>query len=223
VRTRDDGGNPIDTDGQLLGFDPPAFNGPRELGQKLRASPKLSLCMVTQMYRFGLGRSETAEDDMRHPGHRDSLPRRRGDLPALLDAFVRSDAFSVAPACHLGRDAMNTPRFQARTPGIAERAPASACALPLLDAMVTDRGLPARRGPGADRDPGPAGHLLLGQRPARVGLGAHPGRRAQRRHAGPLHVQGVRAVAGRPDILPYLNVVTASAPRACGARGTAAR
>jgi Protein of unknown function (DUF1592)/Protein of unknown function (DUF1588)/Protein of unknown function (DUF1595)/Protein of unknown function (DUF1585)/Protein of unknown function (DUF1587) len=93
ARTSDDGGNPIDSSGQLLGFDPPAFNGPRELGQKLRASPKLSLCMVTQMYRFGLGRSETGEDACAIQAIETRFRAGGETFAALLDAFVRSDAF----------------------------------------------------------------------------------------------------------------------------------
>jgi hypothetical protein len=93
VRTRDDGGNPIDTRGSLVGFDPPEFNGPRELGQKLRSSPKLSLCMVTQMYRFGLGRSETADDACAIQAIETRFRAGGETFAALLDAFVRSDAF----------------------------------------------------------------------------------------------------------------------------------
>jgi hypothetical protein len=93
VRTRDDGGNPIDTRGNLFGVDPPAFNGPRELGQKLGQSPKLSLCMVTQMYRFGLGRSETADDTCAIQAIEAQFRAGGETFGALLDAFVRSDAF----------------------------------------------------------------------------------------------------------------------------------
>jgi hypothetical protein len=92
-RTRDDGGNPIDTRGRLIGFDPPEFDGARALGAKLRQSPKLGLCVATQMYRFGLGRSETADDTCAIESIEARFRAGGETFSALLDAFVRSDAF----------------------------------------------------------------------------------------------------------------------------------
>jgi hypothetical protein len=49
--------------------------------------------MVTQMYRFGLGRSETADDACAIQAIETRFRAGGETFAALLDAFVRSDAF----------------------------------------------------------------------------------------------------------------------------------
>jgi hypothetical protein len=92
-RTKDASGQPVDTRGNIFGFSEPAFTGPRELGAKLRASPTLSACMATQMFRYALARSETADDactlqlvaaDLAQGGH---------TFATLVESIVKRDAF----------------------------------------------------------------------------------------------------------------------------------
>ncbi len=51
---------PIDGAGELIGVGP--FNGPAGLADKLLASGNLEACVVTQLYRFAIGRREASED-----------------------------------------------------------------------------------------------------------------------------------------------------------------
>ena len=51
---------PIDGSGELVGVG--AFKGPAGLADQLLASGKLEACVVTQLYRFAVGRREAAED-----------------------------------------------------------------------------------------------------------------------------------------------------------------
>jgi hypothetical protein len=53
----------IDVSGTLSGTDVDGpFNGAIELAQKLSKSPQVATCTVRQLFRFGFGRYETADD-----------------------------------------------------------------------------------------------------------------------------------------------------------------
>jgi hypothetical protein len=89
-----DGGGPVDDRGEVVdgaggGF---TFQGARQLGEKLAASPTVAACLATQWYRFAFGRMEGS-------GDRCSLDRVKadftssGDLRQLLLSLVGTDAF----------------------------------------------------------------------------------------------------------------------------------
>jgi hypothetical protein len=99
LRTQDSRGAALDARGSLGGFDVPDFEGPRELGAKLRSSQDSARCAVTQFVRFASGHSETAEDRCLIDG---LLAAWQSGAPggpsaethaALVEAFIKSGAF----------------------------------------------------------------------------------------------------------------------------------
>jgi hypothetical protein len=93
ARATEASGAPVDTHGTIVGFDTPDFDGPRELGQRLRASPDLPGCIVTELFRFAQGRSDAADDACVIGQIREGFRAGGETYPALVDALVRSDAF----------------------------------------------------------------------------------------------------------------------------------
>jgi len=53
---------PLDTSGEIAGIPNSGFHSPKELGRVLADSPQCQLCIVKQLFRFALGRPETALD-----------------------------------------------------------------------------------------------------------------------------------------------------------------
>jgi hypothetical protein len=94
-----DGGRAVDDSGEVTAADGTGFRfqGARELGEKLAASPVVEQCLATQWYRFGFGRLEG-------PGDQCSLRELQAafaggrDLGALLVALTRTEAFRHRPA-----------------------------------------------------------------------------------------------------------------------------
>ena len=52
----------IDATAELVGIPDSSFSSPKELGQILGASPICQKCVVKQLFRYALGRSETQAD-----------------------------------------------------------------------------------------------------------------------------------------------------------------
>lgn len=85
---------PISGEGELLGVG--KFSGPAELGELMLGVPDLNHCVLTQLYRFAMGRYEL------HPDDRDAITRlvqgvpAGGDLPfeATLLEFITTPAFA---------------------------------------------------------------------------------------------------------------------------------
>jgi hypothetical protein len=92
-RERDARGGLIDARGSLLGLPEPDFDGPRELGQRLRATPALGACLATQLLRYAVGRTETDDDACVVEEIADRFARAGHGWDGLVEAVVRSDAF----------------------------------------------------------------------------------------------------------------------------------
>lgn len=94
-RWRDlDNGEPVDASGELVGTDVDgAFDGAVELSQKLATSTQAHDCVVSQVYRYALGRGTTAADLCSLGDLRAQFAASSGDVHALLLAVVTSDAF----------------------------------------------------------------------------------------------------------------------------------
>ncbi len=73
------------------------FDGPIELGQRLAQSPQVQACVVTQWYRYTMGRLETADDACSLRQVTDAFAASGGDLRRLLVALTTSDAFRFRP------------------------------------------------------------------------------------------------------------------------------
>jgi hypothetical protein len=94
-RWRDlDNGEPVDASGELIGTDVDgSFDGAIELSQKLATSTQAHDCVVSQVYRYALGRGTTAADLCSLGDLRAQFAEASGDVHALLLAVVTSDAF----------------------------------------------------------------------------------------------------------------------------------
>ncbi len=103
-RTQDSQGHPLTAEGAVNGMDPPHFRGPAELGQRLRASPDTSACVVKQVFRWATGRFEQKADECALERLTESFRASRHDLPALLVSLTASDAFRyVDPSLSLSQ------------------------------------------------------------------------------------------------------------------------
>lgn len=89
-----DGGEPVDASGELIGTDVDGpFDGAIELSNRLAASDQAHDCVVSQVFRYALGRSTGAADLCSLDDLRTQFAATSGDIRALLLAVVTSDAF----------------------------------------------------------------------------------------------------------------------------------
>ncbi len=87
-------GAPVDASGEIVGSDVAGrFSGVPALAQKLAVSKQVRGCYVKQWLRYGLGRSETAEDACTLERLQGAFEASGGDVLALLEALTQSDAF----------------------------------------------------------------------------------------------------------------------------------
>jgi hypothetical protein len=95
-RWRDsEGGQPIDASGMLKGTDVDGpFVGAVQLAQKLAASPQVADCAVKQLFRFGFGRFETAEDQPTLEELAGAFQTSKQKIVELLVAMTQVPAFS---------------------------------------------------------------------------------------------------------------------------------
>jgi hypothetical protein len=93
ARTKDSNGQPISTQGQLVGLTPPDFNGPVELAQKIASSTLFTDCVVRQLFRYSYGRSDDATDANGLTQMTTSFVTGNWDFIKGLTALVTSDAF----------------------------------------------------------------------------------------------------------------------------------
>lgn len=89
----DAAGASVPTGGRMVGLEQPDFADPRELATRLRASPKVSACVVRQVLRFAGGRSLAPSDDGWVASLDTSFRNSRLDFRELLVALVTSDAY----------------------------------------------------------------------------------------------------------------------------------
>jgi hypothetical protein len=94
-RWRDlDNGEPVDASGELIGTDiDGTFDGAIELSEKLATSTQAHDCVVSQVYRYALGRGTGTADLCSLDDLRAQFAEASGDMRALLLAVVASDAF----------------------------------------------------------------------------------------------------------------------------------
>jgi hypothetical protein len=84
----------IDAHGALTGTDSDGpFDGAVELADRLAASPEVQRCYVTQWFRFGYGRAETAADSCTLGALMDAASAKGGDVRELMVALTQTDAF----------------------------------------------------------------------------------------------------------------------------------
>jgi hypothetical protein len=95
-RWRDsEGGQTIDAAGMLKGTDVDGpFVGAVELAHKLAASQQVATCVVKQLFRFGYGRFETAEDDPTVAALGKAFGTNQQKIVELLVAMTQVPAFS---------------------------------------------------------------------------------------------------------------------------------
>ena len=91
----EDGGDAIDARGNLLSTRDAngAFNGVRELGQRLAQSGEVEECFARQWFRFALGRFERDVDECTLQQLMAAFESAGSDLRALPIALATSDAF----------------------------------------------------------------------------------------------------------------------------------
>ena len=92
-RTADSQGRPLTGQGSLEGFPNPGFVGPEELATRLRASPKVSACVIQNVVRFAMGRSIAPTDTPLIAAQDEAFRKNNLDFRSMLVAFVASDAF----------------------------------------------------------------------------------------------------------------------------------
>lgn len=91
-----DAGQPVDARGVLVGTDVDgAFDGAVALSERLAGSAQARGCVVSQVYRYALGRGTTVDDACGLMRLKAEFEDVRGDMRALLRAVVTSDAFRL--------------------------------------------------------------------------------------------------------------------------------
>ena len=92
-----DNGEAIDATGEITDPQDPelagAFNGVRELGEKLAASSQVTDCMATQWFRFASGRLEAEPDTCSLASVKSTFSATGGDLIELVVALTQTDDF----------------------------------------------------------------------------------------------------------------------------------
>lgn len=89
-----DNSYPIDAGGELISTDVDGpFTGAIELSQRLAGSARAHDCVVSQVYRYALGRGTGLDDLCSLADLRLQFAAASGDMRALLVAIVTSDAF----------------------------------------------------------------------------------------------------------------------------------
>lgn len=87
-------GEPLDTSGYMRGTDvDQPFSGPRELAEKLAASPQVRACLSKQWFRFALARDPGDGDACSLLAVETTLQDGDGDIREALVSLVTSDAF----------------------------------------------------------------------------------------------------------------------------------
>lgn len=88
--------------GTVEGLTPAAFEGPVELGRRLRASGRFESCAATQLLRFALGRAESRADDATLERLSRALVASSYRLPAMVQALATSEAFLTLGDAEVG-------------------------------------------------------------------------------------------------------------------------
>jgi hypothetical protein len=89
-RTTYDTGQPVDSGGDVDGT---AFSGAKQLGELLAKDPRVTACLVKQLYRYGSARLETEGEAATLEGLDDAFAAHGYQLRPLLLELVGSDGF----------------------------------------------------------------------------------------------------------------------------------
>ena len=81
----------VRAEGQLIGIG--AFSGPAELGELALSSGLLNRCLITQVYRFAVGRSALTSEDTAIVASLDAAVEDEFDMATLLRLIVTHDSF----------------------------------------------------------------------------------------------------------------------------------
>ncbi|MEL6343148.1 MAG: DUF1592 domain-containing protein [Myxococcota bacterium] len=93
-----DNGAPVDASGQLVGTDVDGpVNDALDLIMSLASSRSVYDCAVTNLYRYGMHRSETDRDAAALAALQENFWNNGGVIPELLVDFVSSEAFLTLP------------------------------------------------------------------------------------------------------------------------------
>jgi hypothetical protein len=89
-----DQGQPVDPSGTMSASDVDGpFNGAVALASKLAQSREVSDCVVTEWFRYSLGRGETADDACTMANLKQAFATANFNIQELLVALTQSDAF----------------------------------------------------------------------------------------------------------------------------------
>jgi hypothetical protein len=94
-RTTYDTGQPVDSGGDVDGA---AFKGAKQLGQLLSEDPRVTACLVKQLYRYGSARLEAESEEATLKGLDDAFAAHGYQLRPLLLELVGSDGFRFTVA-----------------------------------------------------------------------------------------------------------------------------
>jgi hypothetical protein len=87
----------LDTSGHIQGIEDSEFSTPKELGKLLAESPACQKCIVKQLFRYALGRAETAGDQRVLDGLLARFRKSGFKFRELVIALVTSEAFLQLP------------------------------------------------------------------------------------------------------------------------------
>jgi hypothetical protein len=94
-RTTYDTGQPVDSAGDVDGI---VFNGAKQLGQILSEDPRVTACLVKQLYRYGSARLEADSEQATLKALDDAFSAHGYQLRPLLLELVGSDGFRFTVA-----------------------------------------------------------------------------------------------------------------------------
>ncbi|MEO1339145.1 MAG: DUF1588 domain-containing protein, partial [Myxococcota bacterium] len=88
-------GRPIDATGELHATSAPqtTFDGPKELADVLVDTPELSACFVRTFHDFAFGQTDIGPNSCLLHNLYDQFLRSNGNVHALIEAWITSDAF----------------------------------------------------------------------------------------------------------------------------------
>ena len=96
----------VDASGELTGVQPVELEGPYygavELAQRLAQSDTFEQCAVDNWFRYAYGREQVAEDDCTMEYLRETFEESNGNVPELILALTKTDAFRFRPAVEGG-------------------------------------------------------------------------------------------------------------------------
>lgn len=83
----------LDTEAHVQGLEGSEFSTPKELGQILANDPGCQRCVVKQLFRYAMGREETAGDQIAIDGMLDTFESSGFKFREMMVAVVKSDPF----------------------------------------------------------------------------------------------------------------------------------